>query len=86
MKRYLYTFFGTDVCSFHQILQGALLRLRTTHTSGMKYSYSWDFPGGPVTKTPNTWGLGFESWSENWIPHATAKSLRAAAKDSMRHN
>ena len=35
----MYFFFWRDVRSFHQILQGAPIRLRTMHTSAIKYSY-----------------------------------------------
>ena len=46
-------------------------------------SYRRDSSGGPVAKTlcsecRSPW---FDSWSGNWIPHAT--SLRAATKDLM---
>ena len=35
-----------------------------------------DFPGGPVAKTPHFQcrGLGFNSWSGNWIPQAATKT------------
>ena len=31
---------------------------------------SWDFPGGPVFKTPHfqSWGCSFNPWSGNWDP------------------
>ena len=36
-----------------------------------KISSLWDFPGGPVVKTPGLQCRGpwVWSWSENWIPH-----------------
>ena len=32
----------------------------------------WDFPGGPVVKTPrfHCWGHGFDPWSGTKSPHA----------------
>ena len=40
------------------------------------------FPGGSVAKTLSSqcWGLGFDPWSGNQIPHATTKSLHATTK------
>ena len=37
--------------------------------------YTWDFPGGPLAKTLSSQlrGPGFNTWSENEIPHATTK-------------
>ena len=40
-----------------------------------------DFPGGPVAKTPQSRGPGFNHWSGNYIPHAATKNLHAAAKE-----
>ena len=44
-----------------------------------------EFPGDPVAKTLSSQcrGPGFDPWSENWIPHATAKSLHTATKDPV---
>ena len=35
----------------------------------------WDFPGGPVVKTPSFHcrGLGFDPWSRTKIPHAAQR-------------
>ena len=37
---------------------------------------SWDISGGPVAKTPCSQcrGLGFDPWSQKWIPHATVRT------------
>lgn len=36
-----------------------------------------NFPGGLLARTPcsQSWGPGFNHWSGNWIPQATAKTL-----------
>ena len=41
-----------------------------------------DFPGGPVAKTPSSQcrGPGFDTWSGNWIPHATTKIEHATTE------
>ena len=48
----------------------------------------WDFPCGPVAKTPHFQyrGSGFNPWAENWISPDTTKCLHAAAKDPACHN
>ena len=48
----------------------------------------WDFPGGPVAKTPRSQGRGpgFSRWSGNQIPHAATKSLHVATKIPPRSN
>ena len=53
-----------------------------------KNLYPGTLPGGPVAKTPGSQcrGPGFQPWSGNQIPHAAAKSLRAAAKDPESRN
>ena len=45
-------------------------------------AYEGDFPGGPVAETPGSHcrGPGFDLWSQNQIPHATAQSLHAITK------
>ena len=47
-----------------------------------------DFPGGPVAKTPHSQcrGRGFDPWSGNWIPHATAKDPTCCNEDPVYHN
>ena len=44
-----------------------------------------DLPGGPVAKSPGSQcrGPGFDPWSGNWIPYATAESSQVATKDSV---
>ena len=44
---------------------------------------SWDFPGGPVAKTPRSQcrGPGFDPWSGNKILHAASKSSHATTED-----
>ena len=51
-------------------------------------SQVWDFPDGPVTKTPSSQcqGPGFNPWSGKQIPHAPTKSSSASTKDSKCHN
>ena len=46
-------------------------------------STSWDFPGGPVAKTPSSQcgGPGFNPWSGNYIPHATTREPRCHRED-----
>ena len=43
--------------------------------TGIKSPCSWDFPGGPVAKTPLSpcRGHGFNHWSGNQIPRAAAE-------------
>ena len=61
----------------------------TSHNFILDFKLLWlmkidfrDFPSGPMAKIP--WsqcrGPGFDSWSENWIPHAVTKSSHAATK------
>ena len=47
-----------------------------------------EFPDGSVAKTlcSQCRELGFDPWSGNCIPCATAKCLHAATKDPMGHN
>ena len=45
---------------------------------------TWDFPGGPVVKILRS--QGFDPWSWNYSPQATAKSLHATTKDPACHN
>ena len=37
---------------------------------------TWDFPGGPVAKTPHSQGssLKFYPWSAKYFPHAATKT------------
>ena len=62
----------------------ALIVLKPKHKIGL----CWDFPGGPVAKTPcsRCRGPRFDPWSENYIPHAATKSSHAATKDPKCHN
>ena len=53
--------------------------LRGTNVDLDLKGLTWDFPGGPGGKTPGSQCRG-GNWSGNWIPHATAKSLRATVK------
>ena len=54
-----------------------------------KMEEGWDFPGGPVGKTPCSQcrGLGFDPWLGNYIPYyAATKSSRASTKKPACHN
>ena len=50
--------------------------------------WRWDFPAGPVARTPHSqWrGPGIDPWSGNQIPYATTKSSHAATLDSACHD
>ena len=52
-----------------------------------KKNVIWDFPGGPVAKTPHFQCKrpGFNPWSGNQIPFATTKSLHTATEDPTCH-
>ena len=41
----------------------------------------WDFPGGPVAKTPQSQcrGSRYNTWSGKYIPHTTTKKILCAA-------
>ena len=47
----------------------------------------WDFPGGPLAKTPHSQcrGPGFDLWSGNYIPHDATKRSHVTTKDSTCH-
>ena len=50
--------------------------------AGLEKTANQDFHSGPVAKTPHSQCRrpGFNCWSGNWIPQATAKSSCATAK------
>ena len=49
---------------------------------------SWDFPGGPVARTPCSQcrGPGLDPWSGNYIPHTATKDPTCGNGDPACHN
>ena len=61
--------------------QKRVLKVAATTTA-----QSRDFPGGPAAETPRSQckGPGFDPWSQNQIPHATAKDSVCDNQDPAR--
>ena len=49
--------------------------------SKIRSTHNGDVPDGPVAKTVNARSPRFDTWSGNYIPHGTTKSLYIIAKD-----
>ena len=56
------------------VTDNALQALKTITVNVTFRNKSWEFPGGPVVRTPrfHCWGCGFSPWLGNWDPTSQA--------------